>query len=89
MSFDLLAPPTIQTEVIAAFRTVLVTPDLELDLYTPLDTITGWDSTSHIALMTELEYRFGLTLERGELEAMQSVGDVVRTFGAKRILHAA
>ena len=89
MSFDLLAPPTIQTEVIAAFRAVLATPDLELDLYTPLDTISGWDSMSHVALMAELECRFGLTLERGELEALQSVGDVVRTFGAKRILRAA
>lgn len=89
MTFAMLAPTAILTEVFSALRAVFGAPEFELELATPLDSISGWDSLSHVALISELECRLGLTLEREELEAMQSVGDVVHTFGAKRILCAA
>jgi acyl carrier protein len=86
MMFDVLASPAIQTQVFSALSEVFSAADFALDLATPLDSIEGWDSMSHIALISEIECRLGLTLEREELEAMQTVGDVVLTFGAKRIL---
>jgi acyl carrier protein len=89
MTFDMLAPPTMLADVAAVFRAVLLHPDLDLTLATPLENIDGWDSMSHIAVMVELECRFGLTLEPHEIEAVQTVGDVVRTIGARCALYAA
>jgi acyl carrier protein len=86
MMFDLLAPPAIQTQVFSALREVIGIPAPELELATPLHSIEGWDPMTRAALISEIECRLGLTLERAELEAMQTVSDLVHTFAAKRIL---
>jgi acyl carrier protein len=88
MTSDLFISPTMLADVTAAFRSVLPHSALDLTLETPLEEIEGWDSMAQIAVMVELECRFGLILEPHEVESVQTVGDVVRTFGAERALHA-
>ncbi|MDR3535469.1 MAG: acyl carrier protein [Acetobacteraceae bacterium] len=89
LQFDLFGGSVALANVVAGFRAALERPELELTLATPLEEIEGWDSMWHVAVMVELESRFGLTLEPHEIEAVQTVGDVVRLIGARRALDAA
>jgi acyl carrier protein len=82
----MFAGPADLAAVTAVLRTVLALPDLEPHLRTPLDDINGWDSMQQVAVVVELEARLGLTLEPVEVEAVQTVGDLVRLIGAKRAL---
>ncbi|MBN8906989.1 MAG: acyl carrier protein, partial [Rhodospirillales bacterium] len=63
-------------------------PDLECEPGTLLEDLPGWDSMLHIAVMVELECRFGITVAPDEVDAMVSVGDLVRMVGAKQVLNA-
>ncbi len=89
MQFDLFGSAAAVADVVSVFRLVMGRPELELTLAMPLDEIQGWDSMWHVAVMVELECRFGLTLEPREMEAVQTVGDVVRLLSARRALDAA
>ncbi len=89
MQFDLFGGSAALADVVAAFRSVLERPDLDLTLAMSLEDIEGWDSMRHVAVMVELETRFRLALEPHEIEAVQTVGDVVRMIGARRALNAA
>jgi acyl carrier protein len=63
---------------------VLSQPDLELTPRTTADDVPGWDSMSHIAVVVEAECRFGILFDTAEVEALQSVGALVRAIEAKR-----
>jgi len=43
----------------------------------------AWDSLKHIELVMALETEFGVSLSVAEIEAINSVGDIVRTLQAK------
>jgi acyl carrier protein len=86
MHHDLFAGPADLAAVTRVLRTVLERPDLEPHLQTPLEDISGWDSMRQVAVVVELEARSGLTLEPAEVEAVHTVGDLVRLIGAKRAL---
>lgn len=89
MQPDLFAGPATLADVVTVFRLVLEDPHLELNLGTPLEDIPGWDSMQHVAVMVELECRLSITLEPHEVEAVHSVGDIVRVIGARRMLDVA
>ncbi|HUB11371.1 MAG TPA: acyl carrier protein [Acetobacteraceae bacterium] len=70
-------------QVADIFRTVLNQPDLELSLRSTPDDVPGWDSMTHITLLVEAECRFGIEFHPAEVEALQSVGELVRAIEAK------
>ena len=74
----------VMAEVTDIFRAVLNQPDLELTSRATADDIPGWDSLSHITLVVEAECRFGIEFQPAEIEALQSVGELVRAIETKR-----
>ena len=40
------------------------------------DDVPGWDSVGHMNLVTELESRFGISLDMDEIVGLDSVGSV-------------
>jgi len=47
------------------------------------DDVPGWDSVGHMSLVTELESRFGISLDMDEIVGLDSVG-AVRTLVARK-----
>lgn len=89
MHADLFADPAVLADVVAVIRAVMGQADLEPDLDTPLEAIEGWDSLWHVTVTVELESRFDVKFQPHEMEAVQTVGDIVRMIGARRALDAA
>ena len=48
------------------------------------DDVPGWDSVGHMSLVTELESRFGITLDMDEIVALDSVKTVRELIARKR-----
>jgi acyl carrier protein len=71
-------------EVTGILREVLDDPDVELTPETVAGDVPGWDSMAHIALVVEVECRFGITFLAPEVEALQRVGDLLRLIETKR-----
>lgn len=55
--------------------------DLPVDQVRPEsspETVNGWDSVQHLNLMLAIEQATGLQLDPEDIEAMQSVGEILR-----------
>jgi acyl carrier protein len=65
------------------FRSVFNDPGLELTPRSTADEVPGWDSMTHITLIVEAECRFGILFQAAEIEALHSVGELVRAIEAK------
>ncbi len=79
-------PPArpILSDLTAILREVLDDPELVLTAATSAADIPGWDSMAHIALVVEVECRFGIQFQAAEIEALRQVGDLVALIEAKR-----
>ena len=79
-------PPAspILSDLTSILREVLDDPDLVLTAETSAADIPGWDSMAHIALVVEVECRFGIQFQAAEIEALRQVGDLVALIAAKR-----
>ena len=79
-------PPAspILSDLTGILREVLDDPDLVLTAETSAADIPGWDSMAHIALVVEVECRFGIQFQAAEIEALRQVGDLVALIAAKR-----
>jgi acyl carrier protein len=66
------------------FRSVFNDPGLELTSRSTADEVPGWDSMTHITLIVEAECRYGILFQAAEIEALHSVGELVRAIEAKR-----
>jgi acyl carrier protein len=62
---------------------VLDLDDLHIDESTTAQDVEGWDSLSHLRLITEIEAAFGVTFLTGEIERFKDVGDMVGTIEEK------
>jgi acyl carrier protein len=78
-------PPArpILSELTAILREVLDDPELVLTAETSAADIPGWDSMAHIALVVEVECRFGIRFQAAEIEALRQVGDLVALIETK------
>lgn len=84
MQTGVAAARPVMAELTDIFREVLNQPDLELSPRSTADQVLGWDSMAHIALVVEAECRFGVAFQPTEVEALQSVGELLRAIEAKR-----
>ena len=65
------------------FRRVLKEPNLVLHKDLNASDVNGWDSLTHIQLITEIEKVYKVKFALGELGSMKNVGDLVTALEAK------
>ena len=73
-------------EVNDIVRQVLDDRSVELHVDMSIDTLKAWDSMNHVAILVEAECRFDVLFELDELDAVPTVGHLVRLIQAKRLL---
>lgn len=77
------------TEINAILRRVLCDNDREVTPATRFEDLTNWDSMDLVAIVVEVECRYGLMFEPREIEHLITVGDLMRMVAAKRTLASA
>ena len=59
------------------FRDVLDNSELQVTRDSNASSVRGWDSLAHISLVSAIEQQFGIRFALGELEELNSVGDMI------------
>lgn len=57
--------------------------DLVLNAETTAADVDGWDSLTHLQLMSELEDEFEIKFSMGEVQSMANVGELIETIMKK------
>lgn len=70
-------------------RVLLQAADIELSPGTRFEDLPQWDSMHLIAVVVEIECRHDLLFEPEEIEALHTVGDLLRMAARKQALAAA
>ena len=71
-------------EITDVVRQVLEDRTIELVPDTAMGDMAGWDSMNHIAILVEAECRFDVVFDLAEVDAVPTVGHLVRLIQAKR-----
>jgi acyl carrier protein len=71
-------------EITDVVRQVLQDRTIELAPATAMDDMAGWDSMNHIAILVEAECRFDVVFDLADVDAVPTVGHLVRLIQAKR-----
>ncbi len=58
------------------FQETFDQPDLQVTPETTANDVVGWDSITHILLISAVELRFGIEFSRKEVMKFQTVGDL-------------
>lgn len=66
------------------FRDVLDQPELTISRDSNGHNVEGWDSLSHINLVSAVEQEFGVRFALGELEPLKNVGDMIDLIERKK-----
>jgi len=69
----------INIKVKEAFVTVLEHSNFELTENTTANDVDGWESITHMMIITEIEERFGIKFKLMDLMHMNNVGDLLRS----------
>ena len=78
-----MQPADIRPDLTAVFRQVFSQPSLDIqDEMTAAD-VAGWDSLTHVTLIFAIEKRFGVKFSTRDVQALKSVGDLVRLIERK------
>lgn len=67
----------IRNSIQEIFRDVLDNETLEINDRLSADTVDGWDSLAHISIITSVEKAYQIRFGFGELDSLQSVGDLL------------
>jgi acyl carrier protein len=71
-------------EITDVVRHVLEDRTIELAPDTAVGDMAGWDSMNHVAILVEAECRFDVVFDLAEVDAVPTVGHLVRLIQAKR-----
>ena len=74
---------TVLSRLTQVFRTVLRSPELDLNSSISAGEIDGWDSLNHVVLISAIEEHFGIKFKLKELMNIESVGDMMRMITEK------
>lgn len=69
----------IYENVTQAFRKVLEHENFELNEATSADDVEGWESITHMMIITEIENQLDIKFKLMDLMNMQNVGDLVKS----------
>jgi acyl carrier protein len=67
----------------AIMTDVLDLDELRIDEKTTAADVDGWDSLSHLRIITEIEAAFGVTFPIAEIERFENIGDMVNAIQSK------
>lgn len=73
----------IQNELNSVFQEVFNNPNIQIHNWTTSNDIIGWDSFSHINLISAIEIHFGIEFSRREALSFNTVGDLIETIEKK------
>jgi acyl carrier protein len=79
-----MQPDDIKPNLTAVFRQVFSQPSLEIEDGTTAADVAGWDSLTHVTLIFAIEQRFGVKFSTREVQALKTVGDLVRLIERKQ-----
>lgn len=65
------------------FQTVFDDDTIQIKPEMTADDVDGWDSLSHVNLITAIEARFNLLFSQKELLTLKNIGDLHRIISAK------
>lgn len=65
-------------------RDVLLRDDIVLTTLSTSRDVDGWDSFRHIEILLSLEVRFELRFSSREVDAMETVGDLVQAIARRQ-----
>lgn len=65
------------------FQTVFDDDTIQIRPEMTADDIDGWDSLSHVNLITAIEARFNLLFSQKELLTLKNIGDLHRIIAAR------
>lgn len=65
------------------FRTVFDNDKLEVTEAMTADDVLGWDSLSHMILISALEEEFQVSFTQKEIRKLKSVGDLLNLINSK------
>ncbi len=71
------------TQIEAVIRKVFKDDSLIIDAQTSADDIDGWDSLTHLQIITEIEKHFSVKFTLSELLDVNTVGDIDRIIQQK------
>jgi len=71
-------------EITDVVRQVLEDRTIELAPDTAVGDMAGWDSMNHIAILVEAECRFDVVFDLADVDAVPTVGHLVRLIQSKR-----
>lgn len=66
------------------FRRVFDDDELEISREMTADDVDGWDSLSHVTLITAVEAKFGIRFTQKELLTQRNIGDLCDAVDSKR-----
>ncbi|WP_166966381.1 acyl carrier protein [Yeosuana marina] len=64
-------------KVTAVFTKILEHDNFELSESTTTHDVDGWESSTHMMIITEIEDEFNIEFELDELWSMKNIGDLV------------
>ena len=73
----------IEEKLTQIFRTVFNEPALNITPDTTANDVDGWDSLSHLNMISAVEKEFGVKFKLKDLVKLKNVGDLVRTIEVK------
>lgn len=67
----------VQEQVVAIIAAVLGLPGTSVSLEWMFGDVPQWDSLKHVAIITQVEERFGLVFDVDQITDLESVEDIV------------
>ena len=75
------------SEIVGTIQDIMIDvfdlDDLDVNELTSADDIEGWDSLSHLRLVTQVEVHYGIRFSTAEVASFTNVGDMARTIFGK------
>lgn len=71
------------TKLQLVFRDILDNDDIILTEQTAANDIEGWDSLTHIVLVTEIQKEFSIKFTSKEIILWENVGDIIDSINKK------
>jgi acyl carrier protein len=72
-----MSAPEILTRIQPIFCDIFDDPALKVSMDDSASTVDGWDSLSHIRLVSSIEKQFKVRFALGELQDAKNIGDMV------------
>jgi acyl carrier protein len=67
------------------FQRIFNAPTLQVTDTLNAEQVSGWDSLTHLTMISEVENHFGIKFKLKELIGMKNVGDMIQLIQAKKM----